>query len=819
MKKILIAALAAMPFWLFADGSAIRSPDITDVTVTGGFWLPRLETNRAVTVQSDLKRCEETGRLANFRLAGKRAGGGFRGIPYDDSDVFKVIEGAAYILAMHPDMSLEAQIDAVIADIAKAQETDGYLYTARTLGFNYGEKNGKTDYGMMGEKRWSRLSSSHELYNVGHLYEAAVAWFEATGKRDLLDVAVKSADLVDRTFGPKPGQLRNVPGHEEIELALCRLYRATGEKRYLSLARHFLGQRGFDATGRTSLVFTPDGDLVKGDATTAKGAHIQNHAPVLEQREAVGHAVRATYLYCGMADIAALMEDADYLKAVDRLWENVAGRKLALNGSVGARRKGEKFGADYELPNDTAYNETCAGIGNALWNWRMFLLHGDAKYIDVMERALYNGIASGVSLSGDEFFYPNPLASRGGYKRSKWFRTSCCPVNVVRFFPQIPQFAYATLDDAVYVNLFMESEATLKLKSGDVKLSQKTDYPWNGKVKLEVFPGERLRKRNFKLNIRIPGWCVGRPVPSDLYKQIVPGSPADFAVKVNGTAVKVAPVKGYCVIERTWKKGDVVEIAMSMPVRRIKAHDKVEEDKGRLAVERGPVVYCAEGADNAGKAFDAVIPADAAFADGTVEIGGTTFPSLKSSNGVTLIPYCLWDNRRPGNEMQTWFATNVWAVTDRIVSCSHCNPSDGTDGLFSGTAPSSSNDRSIRRFTFWPHRGTEEWVQCDFKAPRAVSGVRVYWFDDTATGGRCALPESWCVKWRSSDSSSWQRVDAVCPIAKDGFCEVKFPSAIEAQAIRLEVALKQGLSCGILALEILPLPAVESSGKEGRPLQ
>ena len=831
MKKIFIAALAAMPFWLFADGSAIRSPDITDVTVTGGFWLPRLETNRLVTLKANFEKCE-LARIPNFRDAAEHKWGTFRGIPYDDSDVYKVIEGAAYVLATHPDAELEKYVDGVNAAIAGAQEPDGYLYTARTLGFTKKGKDGKIGFDRMGPARWSYLSHSHEFYNVGHLYEAAVAYWEATGRRTLLDVAVKSADLIDRTFGPAPSQLKDTSGHEEIELALCKLYRATGEARYLKLAQFLLDMRGAQSGDSRwgQLVSAQSGELVKGDEMEARGAYFQTHLPVTRQREAVGHAVRAVYLYCGMADVAALAGNDAYVEAIDALWENVVQKKLALNGSVGARRKGEAFGAAYELPNDTAYNETCAGIGNALWNWRMFLLHGDAKYIDVMERALYNGIASGVSLSGDEFFYPNPLASRGGYKRSKWFRTSCCPVNVVRFFPQIPQFAYATLDDAAYVNLFVESDATLKLKNGDVKLSQKTAYPWSGAVKIGIdgiaandARGSTLHSQlstlNFQLAIRIPGWCVGRPVPSDLYKQIVPGSPADFAVKVNGTAVKVAPVKGYCVIERTWKKGDVVEIAMNMPVRRIKAHDKVAADKGRLAVERGPVVYCAEGADNGGRAFDAVIPADAAFADGTVEIGGTTFPSLKSSNGVTLIPYCLWDNRRPGNEMQTWFATNVWAVTDRIVSCSHCNPSDGTDGLFSGTAPSSSNDRSIRRFTFWPHRGTEEWVQCDFKAPRAVSGVRVYWFDDTATGGRCALPESWCVKWRSSDSSSWQRVDAVCPIAKDGFCEVKFPSAIEAQAIRLEVALKQGLSCGILALEILPLPADTSSGKEGRPLQ
>ena len=508
------------------------------------------------------------------------------------------------------------------------------------------------------------------------------------------------------------------------------------------------------------------------------------------------------------------MGSADYLKATDRLWENVVEKKLHLNGSVGARHKGEKFGAAYELPNETAYLETCAGIGNALWNWRMFLLHGDAKYVDVLERALYNGIISGVGLSGDEFFYPNPLASRGGYKRSKWFRTSCCPVNVVRFIPQIPQFAYATKGDSAYVNLFMGSDATLRLGCGDVKISQRTDYPWSGAARIDVTPQRDGAK--FALNVRVPGWCIGRPVPSDLYTQTVAGTLADFKVRVNGKAVKVEPVKGYCVIDREWRRGDVVEVAMNMPVKRIKAYDKVEADKGRLAVERGPIVYCAEGADNGGKALDAVIPADAAFTDGTVEIGGKAYPSLKSSSGVTLIPYCLWDNRKPGNEMQTWFATDAWAGRTCLVSQSHCNPGDGTDGLFAGNQPSSSGDKTVKRFTFWPHRGTEEWVQCDFKTPRKVDGVRVYWFDDTPGGGKCALPESWRVRWRESASSPWRDVDASCPVAGDGFCEVVFPSMAEAQAIRLEVKLRKGLSGGILAWEILPLPVAASFGKGWR---
>ena len=614
MAVSLLAASAAL---CPAGDYPFQPAVMTNVTVTGGFWLPRIETNRLVTLKTDFEKCE-LARIPNFRNAAAHRWGTFKGIPFDDSDVYKVIEGAAYVLATHPDAELEKYVDGVNAAIAGAQEPDGYLYTARTLGLTRKGKDGKIGFGRMGPTRWSYLSHSHELYNVGHLYEAAVAYWEATGKRTLLDAAVKSADLIDRTFGPGPTQLKDTSGHEEIELALCKLYRATGEARYLKLAQFLLDMRGRQ-NGDAKwdyLVSAQSGDLVKGGEMDARGAYFQTHLPVTRQREAVGHAVRAAYLYCGMADVAALTGNDEYVTAIDAIWENVVRKKLALNGSVGARRRGEAFGANYELPNESAYNETCAGVGNALWNERMFLLHGEAKYIDVMERALYNGILSGVSLGGDEFFYPNPLASKGGYARSKWFGCSCCPVNVVRFIPQIVQFAYATRDDAAYVNLFVESDATLKLKGGEVKLSQKTDYPWDGKVGITVMPSPNLQTSkplNFQLAVRIPGWCVGRPVPSDLYTQVVPGTPADFSVKVNGKTVKVAPVKGYCVIEREWKKGDVVEVAMNMPVRRIKAHDKVASDRGRLAVERGPVVYCAEGVDNGGRALDKVLAADAQF--------------------------------------------------------------------------------------------------------------------------------------------------------------------------------------------------------------
>lgn len=644
-----------------------RAAEMTDVTVRSGFWMPRIETNHSVTVRSDFRRSEETGRIGNFEAAGRRDGKGFKGIPYDDSDVYKIIEGASYVLATRSDAELDRYLDGLISKIAKAQEPDGYLYTARTLGHNYGTNaNGCVNYGLMGPVRWSRLVCSHELYNIGHMYEAAAAHYRATGKRSLLDVAVRSADLVDRTFGFAQTQLKDPPGHEEIELALCSLYRVTGETRYLKLAKTFL-----DLRGRADL--RPE----------TWGVPVQDHLPVVEQREAVGHAVRAAYLYCAMADVAALTGDESYIKAIDALWENVVSKKLHLNGGIGARKRVEyadksrgiafeAFGDNYDLPNEDAYLETCAAIGNALWNQRMFLMSGDAKYIDVLERIIYNGFLSGISLKGDEFFYPNPLASKGGYKRSKWFSTSCCPVNIARFIPQIPQFAYATKGDSAYINLFIESEAKLKLQSGEMKLSQKTEYPWDGTVKITVddikTPNSKLSTLNSELHIRVPGWCVGRPVPSDLYAHTVPGTLKDFTVKVNGAPVEVSPVKGYCRIMRGWKKGDTVEVVMNMPVRRVKAHDAVTQDRGRLAVERGPVVYCAEGFDNGGKVLDKAISPDAAFTPATCDILGNVYPAFSvaasaagdSKGGkceLKLIPYFAWCHRDPGNEMQTWFPT------------------------------------------------------------------------------------------------------------------------------------------------------------------
>ncbi len=628
----------------------IHAADMRKIHVTPGFWFERLETNRTVTLKSNFQKCNETPRIANFTNAAKHAWGTFGGIPFDDSDVFKVMEGAAYIHAMNPDPELEKYMDWLIGQVAGAQEPDGYLYTARTLGFAYNSEGDLPwQYGMMGPTRWSNCGASHELYNVGHMYEAAVAWYKATGKTNFLDVATKNANLVCRTFGWDEDQLKDAPGHEEIELALCKLYLATGKRKYLDQAKFFLDMRG-----RKDL------------RANAGEADRQDHKPVVEQDEAIGHAVRAGYLYTGMADVAALTGDSSYIAAIDRLWENVVSKKLYLTGGVGARREyhhpeygnlWEAFNGPYDLPNDSdeAYLETCAAIANVLWNQRMFLWHGETKYVDVAELTLHNGFLSGISLSGDEFFYPNPLASKGGYKRSKWFDCSCCPVNDVRFIPQVPTFAYASKPGAIFWNLFIPGEAVVD----GVCIRVETAYPWDGAMKLSIagFEGGS-DSRDFTLKVRIPSWACGRPVPSDLYAQIDPASCDTVTLSVNGLSVAVKQgVDGYVDIARTWKPGDTVELNLPMPVKRVRAHEAVEADRGRLAVMRGSILYCAEGCDNGGKAYDAVLPADATFADDTISIGDKTYPALKASNGLKLIPYCLWGNREPGNELQCWFKT------------------------------------------------------------------------------------------------------------------------------------------------------------------
>jgi len=588
LRNHLFAIMTIVLFILVAgcrmqESGQLRAVAFTDVVIADEFWAPRMETNRKVTVPYDFKKCEETGRIDNFAKAGGLMEGKFEGIYFNDSDLYKVIEGAAYSLSVrtpqeksHPDPELEKYVDGVIEKIAAAQWEDGYLYTFYSLP------------GRQPEKRWTDVHYKHELYCAGHFFEGAVAYYQATGKRKILDVAIRLADYIDSVFGPD--KKHDVPGHEEIEIGLVKLYRVTGDEKYLALAKFFLDERG------------------QSERRKIYGEYSQGHKPVVEQDTAVGHAVRAGYLYSGMADVASLTGDDGYVEALERIWWDVVSKKLYITGGVGARHGGESFGKDYELPNKTAYCESCAAIANAMWNHRMFLLGGDAKYIDVLERVIYNGFLSGISLSGDKFFYPNPLASDGDYQRSPWFGCACCPTNIVRFMPSLPGYAYAQQGNVLYVNLFIGGSATIKMDNNTVRLEQQTRYPWDGDVKITVEP---KRSGELTICVRIPGWAQNEPVPSDLYRFLNESS-EKVTLKVNGESVDLNIDKGFASINRRWEKGDTIELGLPMPIRRVVSHPNVKDNAGRTAVQRGPVVYCFEGVDNPQGVARLVLPAEMA---------------------------------------------------------------------------------------------------------------------------------------------------------------------------------------------------------------
>ena len=621
--------------------------EFTKVSVTDDFWLPRIETNQKVTIPFAMQQNEETGRVDNFAIAAGLLEGEYKGERYNDTDVYKVMEGAAYTLATNPDPELERSLDELIAVIAAAQEEDGYLFTPRTAAPE------KPVVGI-GEERWSNLAVSHELYNAGHMYEAAVAHFMATGKRNFLDIAIKNADLLVRTFGPD--KLNATSGHQEVEIGLVKLYRVTGNEDYLKLAKYFLDQRGKDL----ELKIYPEGHRF---SIYNEPTQIQAHKPVLEQEEALGHAVRAMYMYAGMADVAALTGSEEYVQAIDRLWENVVNKKMALTGGLGAHHDRERFGENYELPNLTSYNETCAAIGSVFWNYRLFLLHRDAKYMDILERTLYNAVIVGVSLEGNTFFYPNPLASDGKFKfnkgaacRQPWFGTACCPGNLARFIPSMPGYIYAATEDAIYVNLFVSSKAEMNLKGNPVHIEQKTGYPWEGQIAIHVSPDKKME---FKLFVRIPGWAQNRPVPGDLYRYLETLKEKPD-LKVNGKSIPLDVVKGYACFYRTWEDGDVVLLDLPMPVRQVQSHPDVVENKGKIALERGPLVYCVEGIDHAGKALDLVLPENPQLSvefvpdllNGLVVIKGKVFLD-GNIRELRAIPYYAWCHRGVG-EMTVW---------------------------------------------------------------------------------------------------------------------------------------------------------------------
>jgi DUF1680 family protein len=775
-----------------ADSAAVVPVPFTAVKIDSGFWSARMETNRTVTVPYCFKKCEETGRISNFTKAGKGEGK-FEGIYFNDSDLYKVIEGAAYSLQIHPDPELEKYVDGVIEQIASAQWDDGYLYTFYSL-----PHDTETRY-KQPEKRWTNEREMHETYCAGHFFEAAVAYSQATGKKRILEVACRLADHMDRVFGP--GKQYDTPGHEEAEIGLVKLYRATGNEKYLKLAEFFLDQRG------------------NSEHRKLYGDYCQDHMPIAQQTEAVGHAVRAGYLYTGMADVSAILGRPDLRAALGRIWEGVASQKMYLTGGIGSSAGGEAFGAKYELPNKSAYNETCAAIANALWNHRMYLMDGDARYIDILERVIYNGFLSGVSMSGDRFFYPNPLASDAGYQRSEWFGCSCCPVNVVRFIPSILGYMYGVRDDSVFVNLFIGGSAAVETKSGKIRLTQKTNYPWDGRVEIAVDPE---KESEFSLRLRIPGWAQNRPVPSDLY-QYVDSPAAVMGLAINGKQFEGVVDKGFAVIRRDWKAGDRVVLELPMPVRRVLAHEKVADDKGRVAMERGPVVYCLEGVDNGGvDGFDAFVLNDDAklntefrkdLLNGVQVITGQvqTLQRTKSDaveakqREFTAIPYYAWAHRGP-SAMAVWLPRTKDAATveplPTIASKSKVSVSFKPDmenaqpkSVQDQRVPKNSGDNSFPHFHWWSHKGSTEWIQYDLAERTKVTGCQVYWFDDTGQG-ECRVPKSWRILYRAG--SEWKPVagSSAYGVAKDAVNAVTF-EVVETDGLRLEVQLQDGFSGGV----------------------
>lgn len=628
-------------------GYPIDPVPFTSVKVTDNFWGQRLQASREVTIPLAFSKCEETGRYENFVKAAHPSDTyKVEGFSFDDTDVYKTIEGASYSLQTYPDKKLQKYIDSVLVIVAGAQEPDGYLYTARTM-------NPKHPHNWAGKERWVAVENlSHEFYNLGHMIEGAVAHYQATGKRNFLDIAIKYADCVCREIGNGPQQKKYVPGHQIAEMALVKLYMVTGDKKYLDQAKFFLDTRGY---------------------TSRKDAYSQAHKPVVEQDEAVGHAVRAVYMYSGMADVAAITGDSSYIKAIDKIWDNIVSKKIYITGGIGARHAGEAFGNNYELPNLSAYCETCAAIGNVYMNYRLFLLHGDAKYFDVLERTLYNGLISGVSLDGGSFFYPNPLSSNGKYSRKPWFGCACCPSNVSRFIPSLPGYVYAVKNDQVYVNLYLSNKAELKVDKKKILLEQETGYPWNGDIRLKITQGNQ----DFTMKLRIPGWVRGNVLPSDLYSYADNQKPA-YQVSVNGQTVESDVNDGYLSIARKWKKGDVVEVHFDMIPRIVKANPKVEADHGRVAVERGPIVYCAEWPDNRFNVHSILLNQHPQFkvTDKPELLYGirqitTDAQALSYDKAgklvtkdveLTLIPYYAWAHRGEG-DMEVWLPIDVSATS------------------------------------------------------------------------------------------------------------------------------------------------------------
>ncbi len=761
----------------------------TNVTITDRFWAPRQATNRETSLAYSLDMLEKSGNLTNLDTAARGAREGFIGPVFADSDTFKALEAIAYSLATHPDPALEARLDAIIARVAAAQRPDGYLNT-------WYEVNEP-------DRRFTNLRDNHELYCAGHLFEAAAAHVAATGKRTLLDVATKYADLLCATFGSGPGQRMGYCGHPEVELALIKLWRVTGERRYFDLARFFVTSRG---TG-----FFADEHHTPKDQYD--GRYWQDNVPIREHRAVVGHAVRAGYLMSGAVDVAVESDDPELLSMIRRVWRNTTERNMFITGGMGASGSNEGFTEDFDLPNLTAYQETCASVALAMWNHRLALATGDARYADCMETSLYNGILAGVSLDGTKFFYVNPLASQGDHHRSPWFGCACCPPNVTRTLSSLGGYAYATGHDALWVNLFVQGSVKTAIAGTDIAMQITTDYPWDGSVRFDLEP---KRESTFALKLRVPSWCEGANVT------------------VNGSVVPIAIDHGYATIARSWKSGDRVDLTLPMPPRRVASDPRVTENRGLLAIARGPLVYCIEAADVDAPVASLAIPPEVPLQivqrpdllGGVVTITGEALTgggqpwsgglyravAAPQRVGFTAIPYYAWDNRTPG-AMRVWIPTvpdpsrivglEGQAAVDVSFRSGYARP----EGVRDGIEPRASSEQPAALCHFWPQRGSPEtrsaWISYSWPAPVAVSGVRVYWFDDTGRG-ECRLPKSARLSYR--DGGTWKPLPTSSthgvPIQLDRWCELRC-STVLTDALRLELEYPDGYSVGVHEWKVL----------------
>ncbi|MDE2126481.1 MAG: glycoside hydrolase family 127 protein [Armatimonadetes bacterium] len=781
VTALLTTSITAVPLLAQQPRTAnLTEIPLTSVTIGKGFWAPRQKAIRRVSLPHSLNMLKQAGNLTDFRLAAANIHSGYSGPVFMDSDVYKVIEAVSYSLATHPDPGMEAQVEAIVRLIAAAQRPDGYLdtwYEVNHPGVEY-----------------VNLRDNHEMYCAGHMFEAAVAWYQATRHRDLLNVATRLADHLSSIFGSGPGKRMGYPGHPEIELALMKLYRVTGRRRYFRLARFFIMNRGtkFFATEHHTALSQYD------------GTYWLDNQRIVDRRVLQGHAVRAGYLMAGATDVAAMTHDETLLTALRRIWDNTTEKRMYVTGGVGSTGSNEGFTTDYDLPNQSAYQETCASVAMILWAHRMNLLFGDGRYADEMERALYNGMLDGVSLDGHTFFYGNPLACPGGYARSGWFSCACCPPNAARTIAALGEYVAASGPGSIYLNLFVQGTVQTRVDGEPVTLAVKTVYPWSGLVEIRV----QLKKPGrFALNLRAPGWCRGEKV------------------RVNGSLMPPAVKRGYIAIDRVWRNGDSVRYYMPMPVRRIQANPLVKNDVGKVALARGPLIYCLEGVDQSAPVAALALPVqsaltcayDAHLLNGVVTIAGTgetqgsrdwpggLYETASSVKRVPIraIPWYCWDNRTP-DAMEIWIPEQppapIYGTLERSaqVSMSYVSGNCQPWGINNGRDPASSGQQPPALCHWWPHKGTAEWVQYTWKHPVTIDSSQVYWFDDTGRG-ECRLPASWRLMYRTA--SGWAPVsrsdqNAGWPIRDDGWCRVSFQPVVTT-ALRLELQLKPDWAAGI----------------------